>query len=118
MSVLLSLKKRPAIRYAAGSDACRELAKDMGFAIQEEAELFDFRQAHDVPPLLLVCALGWVDVVLALSPRLILARAFFSIATIALAEPSLHAFAIVFPTPPPFPPGSSSIAATTPSHPC
>jgi hypothetical protein len=54
ISVLLSLKKRPAIRYAAGSDACRELAKDMGFAIQEEAELFDFRQAHDVPPLLLV----------------------------------------------------------------
>ena len=54
VSVLLSLKKRPALRYQGGSEACKRLAKEVAYTMQQEAGLFDFRQAHDVPPLLLL----------------------------------------------------------------
>ncbi len=53
-AVLLSLKKRPVIRYQASSDVCQKLAADMNRVMQEEKVLFDFRQSTDVPPLLLV----------------------------------------------------------------
>jgi hypothetical protein len=53
-SVMLSLKKRPAIRFAAGSEPCHELAKELSFMMQQEAELFTFHQSLDVPPVLMV----------------------------------------------------------------
>eukprot|EP00051_Salpingoeca_urceolata_P002056 m.46588 g.46588 ORF g.46588 m.46588 type:complete len:581 (-) comp11870_c0_seq2:255-1997(-) len=52
-SVLLSLKKRPVIRYAAASTMCKRLAEEVSYTIQKEPTLFDFRQ-QDVPPLLMV----------------------------------------------------------------
>lgn len=51
---MLSLKKRPVIRYAAGSAASHELAKELAFAMQQEAELFTFHQSLDVPPVMMV----------------------------------------------------------------
>jgi len=53
-SVMLSLKKRPAIRYAASSEPCHELAKELSYMMQQEAELFTFHQSLDVPPVLMI----------------------------------------------------------------
>lgn len=55
-AALLSLKKRPLIRYAAQSAPAEELAKELGYLMQQEAELFTFHQSLDVPPVLMVCS--------------------------------------------------------------
>ncbi|EDQ93117.1 uncharacterized protein MONBRDRAFT_13583 [Monosiga brevicollis MX1] len=54
LAVLLALKKRPAIRYAAGSQLCKKLGEELSYQIQQEAELFDFRQTADAQPLVLL----------------------------------------------------------------
>ncbi|EGD76131.1 vacuolar protein sorting 45A [Salpingoeca rosetta] len=54
VSMLLSLKKTPTIRFAGKSDVCKRLAADVAYIIEREAELFSFRQTHDTPPLLLL----------------------------------------------------------------
>eukprot|EP00730_Choanoeca_flexa_P005514 TRINITY_DN11964_c0_g1_i2.p1 TRINITY_DN11964_c0_g1~~TRINITY_DN11964_c0_g1_i2.p1 ORF type:complete len:582 (+),score=99.92 TRINITY_DN11964_c0_g1_i2:56-1747(+) len=54
LAVLLSLKKRPVIRFAKGSDACRQLGEEVSYQIDQQAEVFDFRQSHDVQPLLMI----------------------------------------------------------------
>jgi len=51
LSLMLSLKKRPDIRYLAGSAACKKLAYDLVHVMQSEQELFTF---HQDPTLLLL----------------------------------------------------------------
>lgn len=43
LAVMLSLKKRCDIRYAAGSDLCKRLGMDLSATIREEQELFTFQ---------------------------------------------------------------------------
>eukprot|EP01111_Echinosteliopsis_oligospora_P010014 TRINITY_DN3037_c0_g1_i1.p1 TRINITY_DN3037_c0_g1~~TRINITY_DN3037_c0_g1_i1.p1 ORF type:complete len:564 (-),score=165.66 TRINITY_DN3037_c0_g1_i1:98-1789(-) len=53
ISVLLSLKKKPSIRYQLKSPQSFNLAQEVNRAINSEVELFKFREA-EVPPLLLI----------------------------------------------------------------
>eukprot|EP01134_Creolimax_fragrantissima_P003495 CFRG3495T1 len=52
-SLLLSLKKRPLIRYQSKSNMCKKLATEMSSIIQNEPSLFDFRRS-DTPPLMII----------------------------------------------------------------
>ncbi|KAJ8660388.1 hypothetical protein O0I10_003845 [Lichtheimia ornata] len=52
-SVLLSLKKKPVIRYQGASAMAAELANEVQKQIQREGQLFDFRRP-DTPPILLI----------------------------------------------------------------
>ncbi|KAF9297542.1 vacuolar protein sorting-associated protein 45 [Linnemannia elongata] len=53
MGLLLSLKKKPLIRYQKQSAMAKRLATEVQFQIQQEGQLFDFRKS-DTPPILLV----------------------------------------------------------------
>lgn len=53
ISVLLSLKKNPVIRYQGSSELSRRLAENVRQSITKEVSLFDFRRT-DIPPLLLI----------------------------------------------------------------
>ncbi|KAI8149356.1 Sec1-like protein [Fennellomyces sp. T-0311] len=52
-SVLLSLKKKPVIRYENASPMAMQLAQEVQKNIQREGQLFDFRRP-DTPPILLI----------------------------------------------------------------
>ncbi|XP_062516696.1 vacuolar protein sorting-associated protein 45-like [Corticium candelabrum] len=52
-ALLLSLKKRPVIRYQKSSEMARKLADEIQKVVDDEASLFDFRRP-DVSPVLLV----------------------------------------------------------------
>ncbi|KNC75018.1 vacuolar protein sorting-associated protein 45 [Sphaeroforma arctica JP610] len=52
-SLLLSLKKRPLIRYQSNSNMCKKLATEMSSVMQNESSLFDFRRT-DSPPLMII----------------------------------------------------------------
>jgi vacuolar protein sorting-associated protein 45 len=52
ISCLLAHKRRPVIRYPAGSDACRYVASGIASRMDKEKELFHFQQRS--PPLLLI----------------------------------------------------------------
>ncbi|CAO3635764.1 unnamed protein product [Cunninghamella blakesleeana] len=52
-SVLLSLKKKPVIRYEQASPMAKELANELQRHIKQEGQLFDFRRP-DTPPILLI----------------------------------------------------------------
>ncbi|CAL1712702.1 unnamed protein product [Somion occarium] len=52
-AVLLSLKKKPVIRYEKSSAMAKKLGVELHHRIQSETQLFDFRPAQ-VPPLLLI----------------------------------------------------------------
>ncbi|KAI3616277.1 vacuolar protein sorting-associated protein 45 [Moniliophthora roreri] len=52
-AVLLSLKKKPVIRYEKMSNMAKKLASEVQHRMQSEATLFDFRLTQ-VPPLLLI----------------------------------------------------------------
>ncbi|CCU77333.1 VpsB/vacuolar protein sorting-associated protein 45 [Blumeria hordei DH14] len=52
-AVLLSLKKKPLIRYAKDSLLAKKLATEMQHNISQESKLFDFRKV-DTPPILLI----------------------------------------------------------------
>ncbi|KAJ3339600.1 vacuolar protein sorting-associated protein 45 [Gonapodya sp. JEL0774] len=52
-AVLLSLKKRPVVRYERDSGVGKKLAQEVGYLISQDPSLFDFR-ATPVPPLLLI----------------------------------------------------------------
>lgn len=52
-ALLLALKKKPLIRYEKNSVVGRKLATELGYQMQQEAALFDFRKA-DTPPILLL----------------------------------------------------------------
>ncbi|KAK1006525.1 vacuolar protein sorting-associated protein 45 [Friedmanniomyces endolithicus] len=53
LALLLSLKKKPLIRFEKNSALCRKLANEVRYAITQEEQLFDFRRT-DTPPILLL----------------------------------------------------------------
>ncbi|KAI8976487.1 Sec1-like protein [Pilobolus umbonatus] len=53
VAVLLSLKKKPVIRYESKSAMTKVLAHQVAYTIQQEGQLFDFRKP-DTPPVLLI----------------------------------------------------------------
>lgn len=53
LAVLLSLKKKPVIRYARASTMAKRLATEIQATIRQEGQLFDFRRP-DTPPILLI----------------------------------------------------------------
>jgi len=53
-SVLLSMRKRPVIRYARGSDLAQRIASELMRRMQAESELFDIRRTDPAPLLLLL----------------------------------------------------------------
>ena len=53
IAVLLSMKKKPLIRYEKSSILGKKLASEAQYAIQQEGPLFDFRKV-DTPPILLI----------------------------------------------------------------
>eukprot|EP01147_Barroeca_monosierra_P010672 gene10672-2778_t len=54
ISLLLSLKRAPHIRYAAKSDTCKRLASEIAYTMERQAELFTFGKRTDSPPQLLL----------------------------------------------------------------
>eukprot|EP00123_Amoebidium_parasiticum_P007301 comp18029_c0_seq1/m.18538 comp18029_c0_seq1/g.18538 ORF comp18029_c0_seq1/g.18538 comp18029_c0_seq1/m.18538 type:complete len:592 (-) comp18029_c0_seq1:128-1903(-) len=52
-ALLLSLRKKPVIRYQAKSHMCKRLASDIEAGMKQESSLYDFRRP-DVSPLLLI----------------------------------------------------------------
>ncbi|KAK3333305.1 Sec1-like protein [Cercophora scortea] len=53
IAILLTLKKKPLIRYQRSSALARKLASEVRYCITQEDQLFDFRKV-DTPPILLV----------------------------------------------------------------
>jgi vacuolar protein sorting-associated protein 45 len=53
LAVLLSLKKKPLIRYAKSSLLAKKLATEIRYQMTQEDQLFDFRKT-DTPPILLI----------------------------------------------------------------
>ena len=53
IALLLSLKKRPLIRYEKNSLLAKKLATETRYQITQEDQLFDFRKT-DTPPILLI----------------------------------------------------------------
>ncbi|KAI9283615.1 Sec1-like protein [Umbelopsis sp. AD052] len=53
IAALLSLKKKPIIRYESVSSMGKRLAQEIQYQIQQEGQLFDFRKT-DTPPVLLI----------------------------------------------------------------
>ncbi|KAK4218130.1 Sec1-like protein [Rhypophila decipiens] len=53
IAVLLSLKKKPLIRYQRNSPVAKKLASEVRYCITQEDQLFDFRKV-DTPPILLI----------------------------------------------------------------
>ncbi|KAI0022076.1 GIDA-domain-containing protein [Xylariomycetidae sp. FL0641] len=53
MAVLLSLKKKPLIRYEKNSVLSKKLATEVRYHMTQEEQLFDFRKV-DTPPILLI----------------------------------------------------------------
>lgn len=53
LAVLLSLKKKPLIRYQKTSPLAKKLAAEVRYSITQEDQLFDFRKV-DTPPVLLI----------------------------------------------------------------
>nr|POE65262.1 vacuolar protein sorting-associated protein 45 [Quercus suber] len=53
LALLLSLKKKPLIRYQKNSVLCRKLATEVRYTMTQEEQLFDFRRP-DTPPILLL----------------------------------------------------------------
>lgn len=53
LALLLSLKKKPLIRYARNSMLAKKLATEVRYRITQEEQLFDFRRP-DTPPILLI----------------------------------------------------------------
>ncbi|KAF1981809.1 vacuolar protein sorting-associated protein VpsB [Aulographum hederae CBS 113979] len=53
LAVLLSLKKKPLIRYAKNSLLAKKLATEVRYHITQEEQLFEFRKM-DTPPILLI----------------------------------------------------------------
>ena len=53
VALLLSLKKKPLIRYGKGSLLAKKLASEVRYQTTQEEQLFDFRKV-DTPPILLI----------------------------------------------------------------
>ena len=52
-ALLLTLKKKPLIRYAKDSMLCKKIALELRYQMTQEEQLFDFRRV-DTPPILLL----------------------------------------------------------------
>ncbi|KAL1916515.1 uncharacterized protein VTP21DRAFT_5706 [Calcarisporiella thermophila] len=53
VAVLLSLKKRPLIRYERMSGMAKKLAQEINYVVKQENQLFEFRRT-DTPPILII----------------------------------------------------------------
>ncbi|KAG0145717.1 hypothetical protein CROQUDRAFT_78586 [Cronartium quercuum f. sp. fusiforme G11] len=53
-ALLLSLKKKPLIRYARTSQMSKKLGQELMYQMQNESQLFDFRLTHPSPVLLIL----------------------------------------------------------------
>lgn len=53
LALLLSLKKKPLIRYGKNSLLCKKLATEVRYNMTQEEQVFDFRKP-DTPPILLL----------------------------------------------------------------
>ena len=53
IALLLSLKKKPLIRYEKNSLMAKKLASEVRYQMTQEEQLFDFRKT-DTPPILLI----------------------------------------------------------------
>jgi len=53
-ALLLSMKRRPVVRYASGSELARVVASDLLKKMKQESELFDFRRTEPAPLLLIL----------------------------------------------------------------
>lgn len=53
LALILSLKKKPLIRYARNSMLAKKLATEVRYRMTQEEQLFDFRKS-DTPPILLI----------------------------------------------------------------
>jgi tRNA uridine 5-carboxymethylaminomethyl modification enzyme len=53
LAVLLSLKKKPLIRYGKSSPLAKKLASEVRYLMSQEEQLFEFRKV-DTPPILLI----------------------------------------------------------------
>lgn len=54
LAMLLSLKKKPLIRYEKNSLVAKKLASEIKYQIGKEEQLFDFGRLADTPPVLLI----------------------------------------------------------------
>jgi len=54
LAQLLSLKKKPVVRYQESSPQCKKLADELCSSMLRESSLFDFRVSTDVPAILLI----------------------------------------------------------------
>ncbi|KAG0635457.1 Sec1-like protein [Tuber brumale] len=54
LAILLSLKKRPLVRYENNSALAKKLASEIKYQISQEDQLFDFGRRADTPPILLI----------------------------------------------------------------
>lgn len=54
LALLLSLKKKPIIRYEKNSSAAKKLATEIKYQMGKEEQLFDFGRMADTPPVLLI----------------------------------------------------------------
>ena len=53
IALLLSLKKKPLVRYGKSSLLAKKLASEVRYQVTQEEQLFDFRKV-DTPPILLI----------------------------------------------------------------
>lgn len=54
LAVLLSLKKKPLVRYEKNSALAKKLAAEVRYQMGQEEQLFDFGRKADTPPILLI----------------------------------------------------------------
>jgi len=54
LSIMLAMKRRPLIRYSAGSEVCKAVTTDIMRRIKLEQELFDYRRTDPLPLLLIL----------------------------------------------------------------
>lgn len=54
LAVLLSLKKKPLVRYEKNSSLAKKLAAEVRYQMGQEDQLFDFGRRADTPPILLI----------------------------------------------------------------
>jgi len=54
LSVMLAMKRRPIIRYSAGSETCQTVTKDIIRRMKIDQDLFDYRRTDPLPLLLIL----------------------------------------------------------------
>jgi len=54
LSIMLAMKRRPVIRYSAGSEACKSVTEDILRRMKMDQDLFDYRRTDPLPLLLIL----------------------------------------------------------------